>query len=144
MKKLFMFVLVLCLLPVYSFALDLDEFNVFASTLGAQELDINEAKVSGKHTGFKKDDCYIYIDEDGGKISGIYVDGKGDNYLAYCCAAIHVFDPSGNTTQNHGQLLTMYLLAHKQKEHQTGQTGNGYFFFIEPSENGFFFMIGDL
>ena len=143
MKKLVCILLILCVLPAWAFALDLSEFNLFASILGAPELEMKNAKTSGKHTGFIQNDCYIYIDESNGKIDGIYIDGKGDEYLAYCCAAIHVFDPTGDTTKNHGQLLSMYLMAHTQAEHQTGQTGSGYFFFIEPSDNGFFFLIGE-
>ena len=143
MKRIICVLLILCMIPAFSFAVDLDEFNTFSSVLGASELDMNEAKVSGKHIGFVKDGCNVYIDEVNGKIDGIYIQGQGDSYLAYCCAAVHVFDPNGNTTQNHGQVLTMYLMAHETNEYMTGQTQNGYYFFIQKQDNGFFFLIGE-
>lgn len=143
MKRLFCALLILCLLPVCACALDLYEFNVFASVVGVDELDESAGKTAGKYTGFVKDDCHIYFVESDGKLTNIFIEGKGDNFISYCCAAIHVFDVNGNKTSNHGQFLTMYLIAHTQEGHQTGQTSNGYYFFIEPSEKGFTFMIGE-
>ena len=143
MKRIICVLLALCLLPAFAFAIDLTEFNVFASVLGASELDIKDASVSGNHIGFVKDGCKIYIDEKGGKIDGIYIDGQGDSFLAYCSAAVHVFDPNGSTTQNNGQLLTMYLMAHETTDYMTGQTQNDYYFFVQKQDNSFFFMIGE-
>ena len=143
MKRVACVLLLLCLIPVCAFAIDIDEFNAFASVLGASELNMEESKTSGIHTGFMKDDCKIYFDEIDGKLDGIYVDGQGDSFLAYCCAALHLFDPDGQTSINHGQLLTMYLMAHKTDNYQTGQTQNGYYFFMEKQDGGFFFMIGE-
>lgn len=143
MKKIFCLLLILCLLPSCAFALDLDEFNIFAAVVGAEELNIANGKTSGNYTGFVQGDCHIYFSEEGGKLTDIFVEGNGDDFLAYCCAAMHVFDPNGNTTNNHGQFLTMYFLAHMETEHQTGQTSNGLFFFLEPSEKGYMFMIGE-
>ena len=141
MKRFLCVMLIACILPVCAFALDLSEFNIFAAVVGAPEL--TGGKTAGNYTGFVQDDCFVYFDESGNKLSGIYIEGKGDTFLAYCCAALHVFDPNGKTTVNHGQLLTMYLIAHKETEHQTGQTTNGKYFFLEPSEKGFMFTIGE-
>lgn len=141
MKKIICVILLVCIFPACAFALDLSEFNLFAAVVGVPEL--TGGKTSGNYTGFVQDDCFIYFDESGGKLSGIYIEGKGDTFLAYCCAAIHVFDKNGKTTVNHGQLLTMYLMAHTETEHQTGQTTNGVAFFVEPSEKGYTFMIGE-
>ena len=143
MKRFFCALMTLIFLPAFAFALDLQDFNDYAAVLGASEIDIKQAKKSGKYTGIVSDDCSIYFVEENEKLQSIIIDGKGDSYLAYCCAAIRTFDPSGSTTQNHGQLLTMYLLAHNASEHQTGQTSNGIFFFVEPSKTGFLFMIGE-
>lgn len=142
MKRFVCVFLILCLLPVCAFAVDLDEFNIFASVIGAPELDSATAQNVNGYSRFIQGDCSIIFSEKDGK-SNIFVQGSGDEFLAYCCAAIHVFDLNGNTTSNHGQLLTMYFLAHTETEHQTGQTSNGYFFFIEPREAGYMFMIGD-
>ena len=144
MKKIICILLVLCIFPVCAFALDLDEFNVFASVVGVSELDINEAKVSDFHYGFVKEGCKIYIDEKvKGKIDGIYIIGKGDSFLAYCCAAIHVFDQHTSSSSNYGQLLTMYLMAHTTEEYQAGETQNGYLFFIQKTDGEYMFLIGE-
>ena len=143
MKRIICAILVLCMLPACASALDLEEFNAMAYVLGASEIDVSALKTAGKYSGIVQDECSLYFEETAGKLSGIYIDGTGDKFLAYCCAAIRVFDPTGSTTANHGQLLTMYLMAHTHKDHHTGQTSNGYYFFIEPSETGFLFIIGD-
>lgn len=143
MKRIICALLILCIIPACAFAIDLEEFNVFASVLGAQEIDESALKVAGKYMGIVQTDCNLYFEEEEGKLKSIFIDGKGEDFLAYCCAAIHVFDPDGNTTTNHGQLLSMMLLARTSKEHQTGQTSTGYYFFIEPSEKGFLFLIGE-
>ena len=143
MKRLLCVLLILCVLPVCASALDLDEFNTCSVVMGASELDIANAKIAGQYTGFIQDNCFIYFDEEGGKLKNIFIDGQGDSFLAYCCAAIHVFDLNGDKTRNYGQLLIMYMLSHTEEGHRTGQTSNGTFFFMEQSEKGFMFMIGE-
>lgn len=143
MKRLLCSVLVLILLPALAGAIDLEEFNVMAGVLGAAELDMANAKKADNHIGFTQDGCFVYFDEKDGEIANIFIQGEGDVFLSYCCAAIHVFDPDGSTTQNHGQLLTMYLMAHTSSEYQTGQTSTGNFFFLEASDGMYMFMIGE-
>lgn len=143
MKRFLCALIILCLLPICASALDLSEFNAMAYVLGASEIDESKLKTNGNYSGIIQDDCSIYFIEESGKLIQIYIVGEGDKFLAYCCAALKVFDPSGSTTTNHGQLLTMYLLAHMHTEHQTGQTENGKFFFVEQDEKGFGFMIGE-
>ena len=142
MKRFLCALLILCFVPICAFALDLSEFNIYASVLGSPEINEDELKSSGKYKGITQGDSNIYFEEDENELNSIFVDGNGEDFLAYCCAAIHVFDPNGDTTRNHGQLLTMYFLARTKTEHQTGETSNGLYFFIEPSEKGFLFMIG--
>lgn len=143
MKRFLCLLLILCIIPACVFAIDIDEFNACSAVLGAKELDIANAESAGKYTRFTQDDCSIIFQEESGKLKNIFVEGKGDEYLAYCCAAIHVFDPKGDTTKNFGQLIIMYLTAHRTTEHQTGQTSNGNYFFIEQTENGFMLMVGE-
>lgn len=142
LKRIICLVVSLCLLPVFAHALDLSEFNAFASVLGSPEVNESELKTAGKYKGTSSQGCNLYFEEIGSALNSIFINGEGTDFLAYCCAAIHAFDPNGDTTSNHGQLLTMYFLARTQTEHQTGQTSNGLFFFIEPSDNGFLFLIG--
>ena len=142
MKRFLCAVIILCFVPIFAVALDLSEFNACSAVLGAPELDLSDAKTVDEYTRFISDKCFIFFVEDGGNLQSIYIDGQGDSFLAYCCAALHLFDPSGSTN-NHGQLLTMYLMAHRDAEHQAGQTTNGLFMFVEPSDNGYLFMIGE-
>lgn len=143
MKRFVCALLILCLLPICSNALDLSEFNAMSYVLGASEIDESKLKINGKYSGIMQDGCSIYFIEESGKLNQINIYGEGDKFLAYCCAAIKMFDPNGDTTTNHGKLLTMYLLAHMHTEYQAGQTTNGKFFFVEPDEKGFVFMIGE-
>ena len=141
MKRLACFLLILCLVPVCAFALDLSEFNDIASVFGADRIDEKTATVKNGAYYYNSDDCQIIIVEESGEFSQIFITGKGDAFLAYCAAAIYVSDSANSFVSNNGQLLTVYLMAHKGGR-LNGQMTHGQYFFIEQKDDYFIFMTG--
>lgn len=141
MKRLLCAVLVLILLPVLAVASDFDDFNTFASVLGANELDPEKSRSSDVYTQYEQDGCSVGFETENGSIKSVFIDGDGVSFLAYCCAAIHIFDPDGSATSNHGQFLTSYLLSKNADEYSAGQTTNGKYFFVTYENGQYSFML---
>lgn len=141
--KRFLCVLLACLMVVPSaFAVDVSGFNDIAAVLGASELDATTAKKAGENIQFVQDGCSVGFSEENGKLSAIFIEGKGDSFIAYCCASFYLLDPDGDRTANYGQFLTAYLLAHTTtNEYTYGQTSNGKTFFIQPENGIYSFMV---
>ena len=140
MKRLLCAVLVLILLPVLAVASDFEEFNLYASVLGANELDPEKSRSSDVYTQYEQDGCSVGFEMKDGSVSSVFIDGDGVSFLAYCCAALHIFDPDGSATSNHGQLLTAYLLSKNADEYSAGQTTNGKYFFVTYADGQYSFM----
>lgn len=138
MKRFFAVLLCCLLIASTACAAKVSDMSDYAAVLGASELE--KGDVRDPYIRFVQDGCTIMIKMDSGEMVNVFIEGTGDQFLAYCAAALCVFDPDGRTN-SFGQLLTMYLLAHTQEGHQDGKTSVGDFFFIEPSEDHFLFSI---
>ena len=147
MKK-FLVVLLVCVMFIPSaFAVDTNDFNIYASVFGASE--VNNGTESTNDNGnivtqYYSDECRIVFIEESGKTKSIAIVGQGDKFLAYCAAAIMVFDHiSDNRTTNYGQLLSIYLLAigDNSKEDHTGMTVSGSLMAMQNSGESCRFII---
>lgn len=138
MKKIIIFVAVLLFIVPSACAATLDDVSDYAAILGGSELVNGNER--DPYIQYKQDNCIITIKQEKDKLVAVFVQGSGDQFLAYCSAALAAFDPKGKTTSL-GELMIMYLMAHNQEGHQDGQTSNGFFFFLEPKEDVFIFSI---
>lgn len=142
MKRIACLILVACLLPVCAFALDLDNFNTYASIFGESELSANGALSANGLTIIKAGTCRITFNEDGNTLKRIIVEGDGVSFLAYSMAAIMQFDPdSANYASNAGQLLSAFLLCRTNGEGM-GNTVSGNLIYIQKSDSAYYFTIG--
>ena len=124
-----------------AFAANLGGFGEIAKAFGANELKPENGQQVNQYVQFIQDDCTIFFEMDGDDVKTISIDGKGDAFIAYCCAAFFLIDPKGDTTANYGQFITAYLLAHTTSDKYTyGKTSNGLPFGIKP-ENGIFSFV---
>ena len=143
--KRFLCVLLVCLMVVPSaFALDLEDFNMYAYIFGEEELDASKAISASGLIMIDRTSCRVTFSEDDNGIKRIIVDGDGIPLLAYSMAAIMTFDSdSSHFSANAGQLLSAFLMS-RNGETQQGQIANRNFFLIEKKEDnkGFFFTIG--
>ena len=129
-----------------AFALDLTEFNVYASVFGQSKLsngriDENE---NGVFTTFNLDDCKIIILEVDSSLKTIGVYGNGDKFLAYSSAAMMLFDPSTeNRASNFGQFFISYLmnLGSPSEKGRVGIIGSGDMFGVSYEDDMFTFLI---
>ena len=140
--KRFLCVLIVFLLIVPSaFAVDYAGFSDIAAVFGASELDPSNGKQVGGNIQFILDNCSVGFSEENGELKAVFIDGKGDSFIAYCCAAFYLLDPDGDRMANYGQFITAYLLAHTtENEYTYGTTSNGIIFFIQPGNDSFSFM----
>lgn len=129
-------------------ALDLDNFTSYASIFGAPEIDLSALDTVGLYSQIEQDNCKIifkaYEDELlSDHVQFIFITGTGDNFLAYCAAAMLHFSPDGDKTNDLGQLIMTYLVARDHSGPHRGQISSGDFFSVEKQDDGnFLFMIG--
>ena len=136
-----------CLLIASSAAADaVPDFNLYAEIFGAHEISngIESVIDSQDVLDFTSDGCRIVFASENEKLNSIIIVGIGDKFLAYCAAAIMMFDKqSENRTTNYGQLLTTYLLAlgdSKGEEH-IGSTVSGAITSIKQEGDQYRFII---
>lgn len=142
MKRFFVVLLVCMMIVPSALAFDLDGYNNIATTFGANALNKKTAQKIKSFTSYSQDDCTISFEETGNDVTTIIIDGKGDSFIAYCCASFYLLDPSGDAKTDYGEFLAAYLMAHSTKDEYTyGETTNGIVFFIQPENNQFSFMV---
>ena len=142
MKRYFVLVLVLCFIPICSFAAgNVNDFQGAAIALGADQLDEKNAMSGGAFTKFNQDGCSVSFESNGGNITTAIIEGDGYNFLAYCCATMYVFDKNGDQTANMGEFLKTYLLAKNAEEYAYGKMSNGVIFFITYENGEYSFMV---
>lgn len=133
--------IIICLIPVCSFAATISDFNVNALICGESSLDESTAKPFSDMTMYTAGDCSISFKMSGDNIERIYVQGDGISFLAYSMAAVRCFDDSlDDLIENSGRLFSVYLLA-RQGEDQYGKTMTGEMFAFSPYNDEYIFMI---
>lgn len=108
MKRFFCMCLVLLMFVPSAYALNIDDFNLYAGVFGEAELsDGKEKKTeSGIVTKFDTVSGLITFTEKDGKLNSINIYGKGDDFISYCCAAIMTADTdSKNASENFGAFI---------------------------------------
>ena len=138
MKRFFSVLLCCLLIASVASASTVRDLSDYAAVLGGSELKNGDAR--DPYIRFIQDGCTITLKLDQDEVVAAFIDGTGDPFLAYCSAALCIFDPD-ERMNSLGQFLTMYLLAHTQEGHHDGQTSSGIFFFLEPSEDHMTFTI---
>lgn len=138
MKRFFAALLACLLIASVASAATVRDLSDYAAVLGGSELKNGDAR--DPYIRFIQDGCTITLKLDQDEVVAAFIDGSRDPFLAYCSAALCIFDPD-ERMNSLGQFLTMYLLAHTQEGHQDGQTSSGIFFFLEPSEDHMTFTI---
>ncbi|MBO6093422.1 MAG: hypothetical protein J6P40_07360 [Oscillospiraceae bacterium] len=140
MKKVFIVLLALVLVifmsSAYAIPDDFDNFNVYAEVCGATVLDRSSGFTSDQYTMYNQDDCQITFKIEDGATKIIFVEGKGDAFLAYCAAALYVMNPSDDSTINNGRVLTAYFLAHNDKEQHPSVFGDNIIAFMQQNKDG--------
>ena len=144
MKKLVAAIMIICILPACSFALDLTAFNANAYVCGEKEmLDETTGKQADPYIVFQANGCLIGFQEENDKITQIVVQGDGSHFLAYAMAAILVFaDDYKSFNENAGTLLSCFLLARSGEKGQALYTTTGQAIYIQPHNDEYFFTIG--
>ena len=143
MKRFVCALLVLCLIPVCAFCVDLDEFNMYASIFGEEELDADSGQTQDSRTFYRPGDCIVAFNEKGSSVNSIMVNGDGIPFLAYSMAAIMYFDPSSeNYSANAGQFFSTFLLCRNKSEESYGSLVNGEYIVVEKIDKGYMFIVG--
>lgn len=142
MKRIVCLVVVACLIPVCSFAVDISRFNDNAMYLGEEAIDESSVSKFGDSFLCTIGNIKIMFDEDGNRIKRVTVQGDGTSFLSYAMAAIMVFDNRTATfADNAGKLFSSYLLA-KTNGLQSAFISTGEFFIINPVDGEFYFTVG--
>ena len=142
MKKFIILLLACMMLVPSAFALDLYNFNLYASLFGAKEVSEADGDARDNMIRFIQDGCTITFKHENGKITFALIQGDGDAFLAYCLATIMEFDPSSaNVANNGGQLLLYYLMGKSEPGDHMGQTVSGCYFQIDREGEGYSFII---
>ena len=142
MKRVICIVLIACLIPACSFAIDLRDFNLNAMVLGEEAIDTASTVVSGKFITVSAGGCNFGFEEEENRISRIIVMGKGESFLAYAMASIMTFDDSSESfVENAGKLLVAFFLVRSEKT-QLANTSAGQLFLIEQLGDDYYFTIG--
>lgn len=142
MKKFMCIAIIICILPVCSFAIDLTEFNANVVALGEEAIIESSAEKTGNTVIYTAGNCKFMFDEEGNTITRIIVQGNGTSFLVYAMAAIMVFDHNPNAfDENAGKLFSSFLLA-KNNGLQSKFVSSGEMFIINPIDNAFYFTIG--
>lgn len=143
MKRVLCVVLIACLVPACSFAVDLADFNEHAMSLGEKKVGEADAHKIGEVTVYTAGNCSLIFNEDNeNAIESIILQGNGISFLSYAMAAIMLFDNNPVAySDNAGKLFYSFLLA-RTNGMQQAYTSSGAFFYISSLENGeFYFMI---
>ena len=142
MKRIICIVLIACLVPACSFAIDLKEFNTNAMVFDMEAIDETTAVVSGRFTTFSVGDCKFGFEEKENQISRIIVQGKGEPFLAYAMASIMTFDDNSDAfVENAGKLLAAFLLV-ESDDTQYSRISSGQLFLIKKIGDEYYFTIG--
>ena len=137
MKRLLCAVLLLCLVCSSAIAEIFDEFDIMAGVFGCNLFLESEKIETNGYEIYIRGDCKIAF-----KDERIIIDGKGEEFVPYCMAALMAIDTDTSAFErNAGLFLSRYLLARDGTE-QYGQTVNGYTFLFTKSDNGLMFTIG--
>lgn len=145
MKRFLCALMILCLVPVCAFCADLDDFNMYASIFGEEEIDSKTLTKYPPYSMYNASGCTVAFYEDGGKVTRIIVEGDGDAFFAYSMAAIMFFDSSSEDfAENAGQLLSSFLLCRNSSEGSAGQTKTGEIIYVEKAEKGYRFIVGSM
>ena len=142
MKKFMCIAIIICILPVCSFAVDLTEFNTNAMVCGEEAIDESTAVITDTITTYTAGNCKFGFKEENNEISRIIIQGNGISFLAYAMAAIMVFDDSPDSfVENSGKLFTAFLLLRSSDE-QYNRISTGQLILLKHIDDEYFFTIG--
>lgn len=138
MKRFVCFLVLACLAVSCAFADNFDDFCTYAAVFGSTPPTKSKATNTGIYTMYTVENCLITFKEE----SGIFVQGDGIDFLAYCLAAIMTFESdSSKFRENSGLLLGHYMLS-RGGEMKTWETVGGLTALMSPEENDYIFAVG--
>ena len=112
MKRIICIVLIACLVPACSFAVDLTEFNANATMLGEEAIDKSTEEITETFIMYSCGGCQFGFKEENNQISRIVIQGDGISFLTYALSAILMCDDDVDAFDlNAGKLFTAYLVV---------------------------------